>query len=215
VIDRWATDVELAVDLRARDGDAWALVYVRCSASMRNVARRRVGPDQADRVGHEVFAQFRHRPGLFDPERGSLLHYLLGMTRNRSIDAYRADAARRRRETKHFDLGNLGSMVSAEGDAIVGITTEELIMIIRMLPHGEREAIGMAFFRHLSYQQVAITLGAPEGTVKSRIRAGLARMRTAFGELGLDEEPPTISEEDLLRDSLEIAPPSTTPTADP
>ncbi len=62
-------------------------------------------------------------------------------------------------------------------------------MVIRMLPRSEREAIGLAFFLHLPYKQVAITLGVPEGTIKSRIRAGLLRMRTALGELGLIDDP--------------------------
>ncbi len=85
----------------------------------------------------------------------------------------------------------MSSAASVEADALAGITTDELIMVMGMLPHShsEREAIGLAFFRHLSYQQVATTLGVPEGTIKSRIRAGLLHMRTALGELGLVDDP--------------------------
>lgn len=189
MIDRWGTDAEFAVDLRVRDSDAWALAYMRFLAPMRGVAQRFGPVGQADDIVHEVFAKFWDRPELFDPERGSLRGYLLAMTRSRSIDVYREDAARRRRETRDLDDGRLSPAASVEADAIAGITTDELIMIIRMLPRGEREAIGLAFFRHLSYQEVAATLGVPEGTVKSRIRAGLLRMRTALGELDLVERP--------------------------
>lgn len=189
MIDRWRTDAEFAVDLRARDSDAWALAYVRFLAPMRSVARR-FGPlGQADDVVQEVFAQFWDRPDLFDPERGSLRGYLLAMTRGRSIDVSREDAARRRRETRVLDEGQSSPAASVEADAIAGITTEKLIMVLRMLPRSEREAIGLAFFRHLPYRQVATTLGVPEGTIKSRIRAGLLRMRTALGELGLVDDP--------------------------
>lgn len=191
MIDRWATDGELAVDLRARDGDAWAVVYVRFSAAMRSVARRFGPVGQADDVVHEVFAQFWDRPELFDPTRGSLRSYLLGMTRNRSIDAHREDAARRHRERRHLDNRKVSPAPSVEADAIAGVTTDELILIVRRLPPAEREAIGLAFFRHLSYQQVATELGVPEGTVKSRIRAGLMRMRTALDQSGLDEGLPS------------------------
>nr|MBA3266817.1 sigma-70 family RNA polymerase sigma factor [Acidimicrobiia bacterium] len=183
---RWDTDGELAADLRARDGDAWAVTYVRFSASMRRLAHRLVSVDQADDVVHEVFARFWERPDLYDPARGSLRNYLLDMTRGRSIDAYRSDAARRGREIRDLDRRSSDFVVSIEADAIAGLTTDQLIIIIRMLPRGERQAIGLAFFRDLSYQQVAAALGLPEGTVKSRIRAGLARTRTALGELGLD-----------------------------
>jgi len=189
VIDRWRTDAELAADLRARDSDAWALTYVRFLAPMRGVARRFAPVGQADDVVHEVFAKFWDRTELFDPERGSLRGYLLAMTRSRSIDVYREDAARRGRETRDLDDGRLSPAAAVEADAIARITTDELIMIIRMLPRGEREAIGLAFFRHLSYQEVATTLGVPEGTVKGRIRAGLLRMRTAVGELDLVVRP--------------------------
>jgi len=186
VIDRWDTDGELAADLRARDGDAWAATYVRFSASMRRLARRLVSLDQADDVVHEVFARFWERPDLYDPARGSLRNYLLDMTRSRSIDAYRSDVARHGRETRDLDRRSSDFLVSVEADAIAGLTTDQLIIVIRMLPRGERQAIGLAFFRDLSYQQVATALGLPEGTVKSQIRAGLARMRTALGELSLD-----------------------------
>lgn len=186
MIDRWDTDGELAADLRARDGDAWAATYVRFSASMRRLARRLVSLDQADDVVHEVFARFWERPDLYDPARGSLRNYLLDMTRSRSIDAYRSDVARHGRETRDLDRRSSDFLVSVEADAIAGLTTDQLIIVIRMLPRGERQAIGLAFFRDLSYQQVATALGLPEGTVKSQIRAGLARMRTALGELSLD-----------------------------
>jgi len=186
VIDRWDTDGELAAELRARDGDAWAATYVRFSASMRRLARRLVSLDQADDVVHEVFARFWERPDLYDPARGSLRNYLLDMTRSRSIDAYRSDVARHGRETRDLDRRSSDFLVSVEADAIAGLTTDQLIIVIRMLPRGERQAIGLAFFRDLSYQQVATALGLPEGTVKSQIRAGLARMRTALGELSLD-----------------------------
>ena len=189
MIDRWRSDADFAVDLRARDSDAWALAYVRFVAPMRSVARR-FGPlGQADDVVHEVFAQFWDRPDHFDPERGSLRGYLLTMTRSRSIDVYRQDVARHRRETRDLEEGRSSPVASVEADAMAGITTAELVMVMRMLPRREREAIGLAFFRHLSYQQVAITLGVPEGTIKSRIRTGLLRMRTALGELGLVDDP--------------------------
>jgi len=188
VIDRWATDSELAVDLRARDGDAWAVAYVRFSAAMRSVARRFGPAGQADDVVHEVFAQFWDRPELFDPARGSLRSYLLRLTRSRSIDAFRKDAARRHRERRHLDNRKVSPVASVEADAIAGVTTDELILIIRMLPPAERAPVGLAFFRHLSYQQVATALGVPEGTVKSRIRAGLMRMRAALDQLDLDDD---------------------------
>jgi len=203
VIDRWATDRELVADLRAGDGDAWTHVYVRFTASMRSVAGRFGPVDQVDDVVHEVFAQFCGRPDLFDPTRGSLRGYLLRMTKSRSIDAYREDVARRGRETRHLDHQRSRSVASVEGDAIDGIATDELIMIIRMLPRAEREAIGVAFFRYVTYQEAAVVLGIPEGTAKSRIRAGLLRMRAALGELGLDEG--TLNDDDAVLSRVEVS----------
>jgi RNA polymerase sigma-70 factor (ECF subfamily) len=189
MIDRWETDGELAAALRARDGDAWAVVYLRYASQMRAVARQLAPLGLADDVVHDVFARFWDRPDLFDPQRGSLRGYLLATTRSQSIDAVREDVARLRRQAKHLDSRRSSPAPSAEADALAAVTTEQLIIAIRMLPRGEREAIGLAYFRHLPYQEVARVLGLPEGTVKSRIRAGLARMRLALVELGQDPGP--------------------------
>ena len=183
-MERWASDEELAVDLRARDGDAWAVAYVRCLRSMRAVAARFVSIDQVDDIVHEVFAQFWARPEVFDPQRGSLRNYLSALTRSRSIDSFRSEESRRARQRRHHDDRGLRPPPSVEADAMAAVTTEQLIAVIRMLPRGEREAIGLAYFRHLTYKEVARVLGMPEGTIKSRIRSGLGRMRAALVELG-------------------------------
>ena len=205
MIDRWPTDEEFAVDLRARDGDAWALAYVRYLAPMRSVARR-FGPlGQADDVVHEVFAQFWARPDQFDPERGSLRGYLLTMTRRRSIDVYREDVARRRRETRDLDDGRLSPAASVEADALAGITTDELIMVIRMLPRGEREAIGLAFFA------TSPTRRSPSRWVCLR-----APSRVGFGRACCGCGLPSASWAwSTTRSPGEIAPSGTDPIADP
>ena len=195
MMERWAGDDELAVDLRARDGDAWAVAYVRCLGSMRAVAARFVSLDQVDDIVHDVFAQFWDRPEVFDPQRGSLRNYLSAMTRSRSIDASRSEQSRRARQRRHHDDRGLRPLSSVEADAMAAVTTEQLIAVIRMLPRGEREAIGLAYFRHLTYQEVARLLALPEGTVKSRIRSGLGRMRTALVELGQDPARQTLPTE--------------------
>lgn len=65
--------------------------------------------------------------------------------------------------------------------------SERLVAVMGMLPEGEREAIALAYFGGLSYRQVAEWLALPEGTVKSRIRTGLARMRVMLEALAAED----------------------------
>ncbi len=154
------------------------------SASMLALARRIVSNHMAEDVVQDVMARLYTAPHRFDPARGSLSSFLLTSTRSRAIDLLRAETARGRREERHFAWAEVVPPIEAlvtdrdQGDRIVAA--------LELLPVAERDAITLAYFGGLTYTEVAEHLGIPDGTAKSRIRAGLARMRTILEALDLD-----------------------------
>jgi RNA polymerase sigma-70 factor (ECF subfamily) len=180
------TDLDLVAGLFNAREDAYSEIYRRHSASVTAAARMILIRDhRCEDVVAEVFVSLWCYPEKFDPARGTLLAYLRLKARGRSIDMVRSDTARTRRETsgrpspQEFD-GD-GALIGAESSLAV---REALVQ----LPAGQREAIVLAFYSGLSYLQVAVRLGIPEGTAKSRIRAGLSRLRqdNALSSLGGD-----------------------------
>ena len=161
----------LADDVRAH-GDA-----------VRRVAAVSCGVDRAADVAQEVFLRFWLHPERFDPMRGSLRTYLLTLGRSVAIDATRSDAARRRRESagRWRDVPTLEPI---DDGLLRDETAQRVRRALRQLPPVERDAIATAFYGGCSYRAAAVVLGEPEGTIKSRIRAGLRRLRDLLDEQG-------------------------------
>jgi len=188
VAGRGWSDGALVTAVLLRREDAFAELYRRHGASVTAVSSMILGsgPDSAD-VAAEVFATFWLAPHSFDPARGSLLSFLRMKARGRSIDVVRSTAARRRREVS--DVAGDARMELVAGPDEMAVQSESADAMRRAvvdLPPGERDSIYLAFFEGMSYKAVAVRLGIPEGTVKSRIRSGLQRLRTSSG---LDPQP--------------------------
>ncbi|MDQ6615478.1 MAG: sigma-70 family RNA polymerase sigma factor [Actinomycetota bacterium] len=172
------SDTQLAIRLREHSPAALAEVYWRHGSAVVEHARRFGQPDAADDVAQEVFVALWRNPGRFDATRGSLRTYLLAQVHNRSIDMYRSEQCRRRRQDRFCSTPEArpspdDTVVAADQAAHVRASLDDL-------PSDERVAIDLAYFGHHSYREVAQLLGQPEGTVKSRIRHGLQTIRSAM-----------------------------------
>jgi RNA polymerase sigma-70 factor (ECF subfamily) len=172
-------ELALLARIAGHDEAALAAVYEAHAPAVLAMARRILkSGERAEDVVQEVFVKLWDNPELFDPDRGALRSYLLLQARTRSLDLLRAEGARRRREVHEAASDDdPGPELAVMAEAEVGQVREA----IEMLNKAEREAIELAFFGGLTYREVADVLDEPEGTIKSRIRLGLQRMRRSLG----------------------------------
>ncbi len=182
---REASDAALVVAIGRWREDALAEVYRRHAGAAYALARRLLNDNQlAEEILQEVFLRLWNTPERFDPERGSLRSYLLAQTHGRSVDLLRSETSRRRREERDArESPAIGDDIERE---VIDLTVSEKVKeVVAALPIDERQAIELAYFGGHTYRQVAVMLEAPEGTVKSRIRSGLRRLRNDLAEAGV------------------------------
>jgi RNA polymerase sigma-70 factor (ECF subfamily) len=185
VILREMGDAALVVAVGRWRQDALAEAFRRHAGAVHGLARRVLGDDSlAEEVVQEIFLRLWNSPDRFDPDRGSLRSFLLAQAHGRAVDLLRSDVSRRRREEKDArSTAEAGYDIEHEvWDLAVADHVKDAVS---GLPVEERKAIELAYFGGHSYREVAEMLGAPEGTVKSRIRSGLRRMRGDLTAAGI------------------------------
>src|SRR4051812_25115146 len=172
-----ASDAAVVVAISRYRQEALAEAYRRHGGAVFGLARRLLGDHaHAEELVQEVFLRLWNQPERFDPARGSLRAYLLAHCHSRSVDVLRSDVARRRREERDAQRTATAGY-DLEHEVWDLTVAEQVRSAVHELPQAERAAIDLAYFGGYTYREVAQMLGEPEGTVKSRIRAGLRRMR--------------------------------------
>lgn len=182
---RDASDATLVVAIGRWRQEALAEAYRRHAGAVFALARRLlVERSLAEEVVQEVFLRLWHHPDKFDADRGSLRSYLLAQTHGRAVDLLRSEVSRRGREQRE-------AITTAEAGydlehAVVDLAVaDEVRGAMATLTTTEREAIELAYFGGHTYREVAKLLDEPEGTVKSRIRSGLRKLRSALVDAGI------------------------------
>ncbi len=179
------SDAVLVVAISRYRQDALAEAYRRHAGAVFGLARRLLSRQNlAEEVVQEVFLRLWNDPERFDPARGALRSYLLAQVHGRSVDLVRAESARRAREER-----DARRSVTPDRDLereVWELTLHEHVRdALTGLNDAERKAIELAYFGGHTYREVADLLGEPEGTVKSRIRTGLGRLRDSLKTAGL------------------------------
>lgn len=183
-----ASDAVLVVAISRYQEAALAEAYRRNAGAVFALARRLLrDATLAEEVVQEVFLRLWNQPEKFDPARGSLRSYLLAQCHGRAVDLLRSESSRRQREERDVRRTAEGGY-DLEHEVLDLAVAERVKEALQVLPEGERQAIALAYFGGHTYREVADLLGEPEGTVKSRIRSGLKRMKGELAGAGLGGE---------------------------
>ena len=172
-----------ALMVRVVDGDrqAFAALFDLLSPSVYGVAKRVLrDPAQAEEVAQEVFVELWQQAARYDGERGTVRTWAVTITHRRAVDRVRTEQAHRTRQTKVAHAGH--PVDSTPEDAAVDLDERRRAMVaLAELSDVQREALELAFYDGLTHVQIAEQLGVALGTVKTRIRDGLIRLRTVLG----------------------------------
>ena len=184
-----ADDAPLLDRIARGDADALALLYDRYAPRVLGLTTRILGdPDEAEDVLQEVFLQVWRAP-RFDPSRGAVLTWLLVLARSRAIDRLRS--LRRRGRDRQVDVAaaDLPSGQDVERDAGSAQEGSAVRRALADLPAEQRRALELAYFDGYTQTEIAELTGAPLGTVKTRLRQGMMKLRDTFRAYSGRESP--------------------------
>ena len=174
------SDEYLIYAIGARNEDALRELYARYSRSAFSLARRIMRSEtDAEDVTQEVFVKIWQKALDYAPARGTVSTWLMTIAHHASIDALRRRSSR---DTVQTEDGELERAPDLRVD--VDNTLENVMVTEAMngLTSEERLLIDLAYFEGLSHSQLATRTGLPLGTIKSRIRVGLQKLRSSLGE---------------------------------
>ena len=176
------SDVELLLAIARRDESALGCLYDRYRLILFGLLLRILSSrEEAEDVLQEVFLQVWRRAGDFDEQRGRPFTWLVTLARSRGIDRLRLLGARQRLtiaagETATEDISD------AVNDAFLAEQREIVTRALAELSEDQRRAVMLAYFEGLTQSEIATQLVIPLGTVKTRVRSGLIRLRELLGE---------------------------------
>ena len=177
-------DVELLTGIARRDSDALLRLYRKYNGRVFSLAYRILDDRAAaEEVLQDTFYRLWDRSQLYRPEKGQLISWLLTVARNLALDHKRKES--RRADSNVFFNGEEWSGVDPDSlPATASLEDPELSRTIRkvmeQLPAEQKTVIELAYFEGLTHQELSDKLGQSLGTVKTRIRLGLSKLREAM-----------------------------------
>lgn len=198
------SDAELMAAIGRRDADALAALYDRYARLVFSTAFRVLhDAAAAEDVVQDVYVRLWQRPDRYVESRGKFLGWLLSVTRNRAIDEIRARGRRPLNEATVGDPTTPGALADDYASEEAGRAFESADLIdqreavrraLTTLPPDQRIAIELAYYKGLTQAEIAQALDTPLGTIKTRIRLGMRKLRDALIADGAVSQPGAAAE---------------------
>jgi RNA polymerase sigma-70 factor (ECF subfamily) len=156
-----------------------AALYDESSRLVHSVAMRVLGdPADADEVTLDVYTQVWKTAATYEASRGSVTAWLVMLARSRALDRVRSKGSRSKHETALPESYQFHDPAATpEKSAEFNLRRSRIATALNSLPLEQRELVQLAFFDGLSHSELAEKLGQPLGTVKTRIRSGILKLR--------------------------------------
>jgi RNA polymerase sigma factor (sigma-70 family) len=185
-------DGQLVELVAEKDAGALEALYDRYGRAAYSLARRILTEETlAQDVVQEVFLSLWRNAGRFDAGRGTVATYLLSMTHHRAVDVVRREENLRRWRTSDEGLElEADPKVRVEDEVEASERRAEVRAALKELPDAQREALLLAYFGGYTQREVAALVGVPLGTVKTRMAAGMRKMKEALRDAGDQEQQP-------------------------
>ena len=170
------------------DKSALAELYDLSSAAVFGLVLRVVGDrSDAEEVTLDVYMQVWKHAERYDSSRGRVLSWLLTIARSRAIDRLRSKAAKDRGREQSLDAAGVAEVADAslnpEQSSFEATRKTTVLTALDSLQTDQRQAIELAYFGGMSHSEIADRTGQPLGTIKTRIRVGMLRLRKALQPL--------------------------------
>jgi RNA polymerase sigma-70 factor (ECF subfamily) len=174
------TDTQLLKAIREGDESGLRAAVAKYGASVHSIASQILRqPMLAEEVAQDTFVMLWRKPESYSPSRGSLRAFLTAVARNKAIDVVRHEQTIREKESRAAEATRWHE-TAVRTDPSEGLDGLTIRAALNILPQLKKEALFLAYFRGLSYREVSKVLDIPEGTVKTRIRDALIRLRSSM-----------------------------------
>jgi RNA polymerase sigma factor (sigma-70 family) len=185
-------DGQLVELVAQQDAGALEALYDRYGRAAYSLARRILTEETlAQDVVQEVFLSLWRDARRFDAGRGTVATYLLSMTHHRAVDVVRREENLRRWRTSDEGLELAPDpKARVEDEVEASERRAEVRAALKDLPDPQRQALLLAYFGGYTQREVAALVGVPLGTVKTRMAAGMRKMKEALSNAGREEQQP-------------------------
>ncbi|MFD1313451.1 sigma-70 family RNA polymerase sigma factor [Streptomyces kaempferi] len=173
---------DLMADVARGDHEAFAAVYDVVAGPVLGIVRRVLRDlAQSEEVAQEVLVEVWRTAARYRPERGTAINWVLTLAHRRAVDRVRSAAASAAREHKAALLDRTPEFDEVTEQVEARLEREQVRRCLRTLTELQRQSVTLAYYRGLTYREVAELLTLPLGTVKTRLRDGLIRLRDCLG----------------------------------
>jgi len=184
-VNEQSTDLQIFLSIQAQQVKALDVLYDRYSKLVYSTAVQILNNiEEAEEVTQETFLRLWQRSEIYQPNRGSLSGFLITLTRSRSLDRLRSRSASQQKLQR---IQILGECISDYNPPIEFVAMQERSTLVRealkQLSFDDRQLLETAYYEGLSQSEIAKRDGIPLGTIKSRSRQALKKLRSALNHL--------------------------------